>query len=303
MQPAPTFVRRYETPREIWTHLLVYPGHTLPTALAPIFVGAGLALHDGVFRLGPVIAAFLSSWFVHVGGVFADNYALLTAHGRIREHPELNDAVANGSLKLRTLRLATLAWFAAAFVPGAYLFWVTGPLSLLLGAIGIAASAGYATGKLSTSNLGISDPVFVAMFGAVAVAGTFWVQSPAVPAAAFYVGLPMGFILTNVMLIDDIRDVEFDREKGWKTITVRFGIRASRIEHALFTACAYGGCIGLSLLRGPWLMLPWLSLPFALIIERKVWTAKAREELIPWTPRSAFLSMGFGLLLGVGLGL
>jgi len=38
--------------RDLWIHMLVYPGHTLPTALAPVLVAAGLAFHDGVFAAG-----------------------------------------------------------------------------------------------------------------------------------------------------------------------------------------------------------------------------------------------------------
>ena len=35
--------------REVWTRKLIYPGHTLPTALAPVMVGVGLAVRDDVF--------------------------------------------------------------------------------------------------------------------------------------------------------------------------------------------------------------------------------------------------------------
>ena len=299
---------RYRTRRELWTHLLVYPGHTLPTAIAPIFVGAGLAIHDGVFAFWPTLAALLCSWMIHVGGVFADNYALLTRHASIREHPELNDSVANGSLKLPVLKAATIGWFAAAFLPGIYLFQVVGWPGLVLGAIGIVASAWYATGSRSMSDLGLSDPIFFVMFGVVGVVGTYYVQAVAhganpFPGPAFLVGLPVGALVTNVMIIDDIRDVSFDQDKGWKTIAVRFGVEWSRREHLAFTVFAYAMTGAMALSRGPWLLLPWLTLPVAAMAERKVWTAPRREELIPWTPRSAFLSMGFGALLGLGLAL
>jgi len=299
---------RYTTKREIWTHLLVYPGHTLPTAIAPIFVGAGLAAHDGVFAFWAAFAAFLSSWMIHVGGVFADNYALLTHHPDVREHPELNDSVANGSLDLKVLKLTTIGWFAAAFVPGLYLFWLIGWVAVLWGVVGIVASAWYATGKPSMSHAGLSDPIFVLMFGVVAEAGTYYVQAvahgaPPFPAAAFFVGLPIGLLTTNVMIIDDIRDVDFDARKGWKTPAVRFGVQFSRVEHLLFTVLAYAFVVALAFFRGPWLLLPLSTLPAAIAIERKVWTARQREVLIPWTPRSAFLAAGFSALLGLGLAL
>ena len=48
------------TRREVWTRKLLYPGHTLPTALAPILVAVGLALHDRVFSPAPVLLAFIA---------------------------------------------------------------------------------------------------------------------------------------------------------------------------------------------------------------------------------------------------
>lgn len=301
---------RYETRRDIWIHLLLYPGHTLPTAAAPCLVAIGLAIHDGVLALAPALAAFLCSWLVHVGGVFTDNYQLLTRHPSVREHPELNDSVQSGVLKLSTLRTATLAWYAAAIAPGFYLLHVVGPWAIALGALGVASAAWYAAGRVSMAQLGLADPIFFAMFGVVAVAATYYVQAVAtpgahalVPWAALIVGLPVGALVTNVLIIDDIRDVAFDAEKGWRTTPVRFGLRASRIEHLALTALAYLAPLLFAWRWGPWLLLPLLTLPLAIAAEHKVWTAPHRELLIPWTPRSAFLSMGYGALLGLALAL
>src|SRR6476620_3232194 len=92
--------------RRIWIDLLLYPTHTLPTAAAPVLVAIGLAIHDRVFAAGPVVAAFLGSWFIHVGGVFTDNLVLSTRHARVREHPGLLDALSTGALTVQGLRLA-----------------------------------------------------------------------------------------------------------------------------------------------------------------------------------------------------
>lgn len=69
-------VRAAPTRREIWVRLLLYPWHTLPTAAAPVLVGMGLALRDGVVAPFPALLAFVGSWLFHVGGVFADNRPL-----------------------------------------------------------------------------------------------------------------------------------------------------------------------------------------------------------------------------------
>ena len=92
------------TRRELWIRLLLYPTHTLPTALAPVLVGVGLAIRDGVFAPLPALLAFVASWLVHVAGVFTDNHELLRRHPALPEHPELLDAVAGDRLALSSSR-------------------------------------------------------------------------------------------------------------------------------------------------------------------------------------------------------
>ena len=74
---------------EVWRRKLLYPGHTLPTAAAPVLVACGLAVHDRVFALAPALLALLAGWLIQLGGVLTDNYENLLAQPEDREHPEL----------------------------------------------------------------------------------------------------------------------------------------------------------------------------------------------------------------------
>ena len=130
--------------RDIWVDLLLYPGQTLPTAAAPVIVAVGLAVHDHVFAPAPLLLAFLASWLIHVGGVFTDNYVLISQHPDVPEHPELLAAPQE--------RNADVAWsrgwrsspvLPLAVLPGPYLLHVAGIPVVVLGAIGIVASLGY----------------------------------------------------------------------------------------------------------------------------------------------------------------
>ena len=83
------------TRREVWTRKLLYPGHTLPTAIAPVVAAIGLAIHDGVFAALPVALAFLAGWLIQFAGVVTDNYTNLIRQPDDREHPELVQAVGD----------------------------------------------------------------------------------------------------------------------------------------------------------------------------------------------------------------
>ncbi len=297
--------------REIWVRLLLYPSHTLPTAAAPVIVAVGLAVHDHVFAPLPVAAAFLASWLIHVAGLFADNHELVRRHPELPEHPELLGALQNGTLTLSGLRWAIAACLVGAVLCGPYLYGIIGPPAIALGAVGIVTSLGYSLGgRLSMTRLGIADPVFVVMFGSVAVVGAYYVQAVSagaahdgVPLAAWVVGLPVGGLVTNVLLIDDIRDRAFDAKKGWRTGPVRFGLEWTRTEFIGFVVFAYALPFWFWLGLGfrPWVLLTWLTLPEAVTIARTVCTTERFEALFPMTPRAARFGLDYSVLLAIGL--
>lgn len=305
--------------REIWIRLLLYPAHTLPTAAAPVLVGVGLGLRNDVFSVWPVLAAFFGSWLIHVGGVLADNYALLRRHTDVPEHPELLEAVASGTLDLNKLRWITVGCFALGAAPAPYLVGIGGPLVLVIGAVGMLASLGYAAGGMRYVRFGLADPLFFAMFGIVGVVGTYYIQAApaagdvwqrfavteALPAAAFVVGLGVGALVTNVMVIDDIRDRFWDADKGWRTTAVRFGLTGSRVEYVALTLVAYAMPVGLWrwLPATAWLLLPLVTLPLALLILRAVLTRDTTAGLFRMSPRASMLSLCYAALLCVGLAL
>lgn len=303
--------------RALWTRLLLYPGHTLPTAAAPVLVGIGLAAHDGVLAWGPAVLFLLSSWLVHVAGVFTDNHTLISRHPTLPEHPELLAAVADRTLALSTLRRAIWACLVLAALPGLALLWIGGPAVGLIGLIGLVSAVGYHGGPWPYANRGLSDPVFFVMFGVVAVAATYFLQAaslaPAVPwaqrgvalpAAAWWIGLPVGALVTAVLVIDDIRDRDWDARKGWRTTPVRFGLAGSRAEFAALLAFAYA--VPPLMAASGWgaaVLLPLLTAPWAWRALQAVRRFDDTPNLFPWTPRVAKLGLAYAALQALGLAL
>lgn len=303
--------------RMIWVDLLLYPGHTLPTAAAPVLISLGLALHDGVFAPLPLLLAFLGSWLIHVAGVLTDNHELLRRHPDVPEHPELLGALQAGTLRFLWLRVAIVACFLLGTLPGLYLLEIGGFPVLLIGAAGVLASFAYAGSSLAYARLGLADPVFFLMFGVVAVAGGYYIQAVThVGIESFWlgawsvltietllVGLPVGALVTAVLVIDDIRDVRFDARKGWRTTAVRFGVDASRREFHALLLLAFLAPAWIWLLLGfsPWVLLSLLTVREAWRIDRAISLCDDPIALRSLTPRTARLGLIYSLLLAIGL--
>lgn len=302
--------------RDMWMHMLLYPGHTLPTAAAPAVVAAALAVRNEVFAALPVLLAFLAGWLIQLGGVLTDNYENLVKHPNDREHPQLVHAVRDGALTLSGLRAASLGCYGVALLAGAWLLQHAGLPVLVIGFLSIGASWIYSAGPFPFGERGIADPLFFVFFGMVSVAGcyyvqavpaygvpTFWQAVPeAFPFAAFALSLPIGALTTNILIIDDIRDREFDRVKGKRTVAVRAGMAWSRAEFVALLVLSYLApfWFWLGLDFGATVLLPLVTLPYAYSTVRDVLTLERFEDLVPMTPKAARLLLAYAVFLAIG---
>lgn len=299
--------------RELWTRKLLYPGHTFPTAASPVLVAIGLAVHDRVFAPVPALMAFLAGWLIQFAGVMTDNYENLLRQPDDREHPEMVDAIRTGLITMRGLRAAIIACYGLAALAGLYLIYVGGVPVIVIGFFSIIASWAYSASPLSIGRLGLADPLFFLFFGVVSVVGTYYVQAATAlgtaswqagfPATAFAVSVPIGALTTCILIIDDIRDREFDLVKGKKSVAVRFGPSWSRLEFVAFIMIAYLApfWLWLSLDMSAWILLPLLTLPFAYAATRAIYFRETFSELVPMTPRAAMLCLAYSALLAIGL--
>jgi 1,4-dihydroxy-2-naphthoate octaprenyltransferase len=309
------------TRKQVWVEMLLYPAHTLPTAAAPVAMAVGLAVHDRVVAVGPALAALLAGWLVQLGGVFTDNYYNLSRHPDDEEHAQFVEAVQTGVISLAEIRRAIYATFAVAVLAGLYLVGVAGLPVVYIGLASIAGALAYSAGPWPLSDHGLGDPLFFVFFGIVSVAATYYVQAAArlgpglgrglatwfapgtVTANAIIAGLPVAALTTCILIIDNIRDLEYDANKGETTLAVLIGPFWSRVEYTSLVAFAFLVPLWFRLRGGfGWaVMLPWLVIPLAAVVARRVWRAKTHAEMIPLTPAAGRVVLLFSLLFAIGL--
>jgi 1,4-dihydroxy-2-naphthoate octaprenyltransferase len=305
------------TRRAVWVGMLLYPRHTLPTAAAPVAVAVGLAAHDGLLAPGPALAAFVAGWLIQLGGVITDNYHNLTRHPDDEEHALFIEALRLGVVTLRELRRAIYACYLGAAVVGTYLVYVGGLPVAVIGLASAAASLAYSSNPLRLGDHGLGDPLFFVFFGPVSVVASYYVQAaatlasswPLTPPAgsvtgpALAAGLAVGALTTNILLVDNIRDRDYDRSKGERTLAVIIGPGWTRIEYAALLAFAYLVPLWFWLRAGfgPAALLPLLSLPYGLLVARRVWQARTHEALIPMSPQAGQVLLAYSFLFALGV--
>jgi 1,4-dihydroxy-2-naphthoate octaprenyltransferase len=276
---------------------------TLGAAIAPVLVGTALAARDGVFRLGPALAALAGGVLIQIGTNLtndADDF-LRGADTAARVGPVR--ATQSGLLTLRQVRTGAWVAFGAAALLGVYLIVEAGWVIAVLGAAAIAAGLTYTGGPWPLGYHGLGDVCVFAFFGVAAVSGTYYVQAMAITGAAFLLSVAMGALATAILVVNNVRDVETDAAAGTRTLPVRLGARFGRWEYRVLVALAYGVPAVMWQRDGahPWLLLPLVSLPRAVQLARMVATARNGAPLNTALRGTAQLELLFAALFAIGL--
>ena len=287
------------SPLSAW--LLAARPKTLPAAISPVLVGCAVAWAENGFDLTAAIAAFAVALLLQIGANLANDVADFRRGADTRDRLGPLRVTQGGLIPPRQVVMATVAVLMAAAVPGLYLVWRGGPILALLGLLAIAAAVTYTAGPKPFGYLGLGELVVFVFFGPVAVAGTAFVMTHHVTRLALVSSLGIGCLITAILVVNNLRDIDTDRVAGKRTLAVRIGRRATRWEYAALISVAYAIPVvmwasGLTQL-GP--LLTWTTAPLAVLLVRQVWEVDGRA-LNPVLGGTARLCLWFSVTLGAG---
>jgi len=271
---------------------------TLPAGSAPVVVGAGLAVHAGVFAPLPWLAALVGALLIQVGTNFANDYYDAMKGADTDEREGFTRVTAGGIIPPEQVKWAMIGTYGLAVVVGVYLVAIGGLPILVVGLSSIAAGVLYTGGPYPYGYRGLGDLFVFVYFGVVAVTGTYYVQAvtatevglfpmglPAgtVPLDAVVAGLPAAGLSTAILVVNNVRDRETDAAAGKRTLAVALGYTWSRVEFLALTGMAYAVPVVFALdpAYGPWALAPLLTLPLAASVSRTVLTHTDGEALNP----------------------
>lgn len=275
---------------------------TLTASAAPVLVGTGAAWADGRFALWPALAALAGASLLQIGANFANDVFDFERGADTHDRLGPQRATQQGWVSAAQMRRAMWLAFAAATAVGLYLTAVAGWPVLALGLLSIAAAYLYTGGPRPYGYLGLGDLAVFVFFGFGAVAGTYYVQAHSVSTLAWLAAIPIGALATAILVVNNLRDIETDARAGKHTLAVRLGDRATRVYYLLLLATAYlvPALLWWSGLAGAWVMLPWLSLPLAVRLARRMLHERGLA-LNGCLVRTARLEVVHGLLFAIGL--
>jgi 1,4-dihydroxy-2-naphthoate polyprenyltransferase len=286
----------------IW--LMAARPRTLPAAIAPVLVGTAAAVEAADhLRVGAFVGALVGSIFIQIGTNLANDYSDAKRGADSADRLGPVRVSSSGLVAPRRVLVATWLAFGVAVAAGIYLAALAGPLILAVGAASILAGVLYTGGPRPYGYAGMGELFVFVFFGLVAVNGSYYVQLERLDWLPFALSVPIGFLATAILVVNNVRDIETDRRAGKRTLAVRLGRERSR---RLYGSLVIGAFVvlplGVLLADGPgWALLALLSAPLAAAPMRLVFGHTDGPSLNLALARTGGLLGAFSLLLAAGL--
>ena len=193
---------------------------TLAATAVPLMVGGALALEGGRFSA--------LSWL----DILVVGLLMQIATNSLNEYGDYRHAVdtvpsagfagiiVSGEVRPSEVLYTAAACYALAFFLGLALVLERGVGLLVLGALAILAGVLYSEGPLPISSTPFGELLVGVVMGPIEVVSADLAASGSTSALAFVYSIPVGLMVTSILLANNLRDVDKDREHGRRTIAV-----------------------------------------------------------------------------------
>lgn len=270
---------------------------TLPAAVAPVIVGAGVAAPK--FNLLNATLTLLVALALQVGVNYANDYSD-GVRGTDDERVGPLRLVASGLASATSVKRAAFLAFFIAAVAGSVVALRTSLWLILVGLLAIIAAWQYTGGKNPYGYLGLGELFVFLFFGLVAVVGTAYVLAGEITLLAWVSAIPVGALACALLVINNLRDRANDAIVNKMTMAVRLGDRNSRALFIVLMLTPFVFAVAAIPMR-PWSWLAIAALPLAIYTSRYVAAGAMGVELIRGLKLTGQVQLLFALFFTLGL--
>jgi 1,4-dihydroxy-2-naphthoate octaprenyltransferase len=284
---------------------------TLPLAMSGILMGAALSYLDKGFDLKVSILAIVTALFIQIFSNFANDYGDSQKGTDNQHRVGPKRTVQSGEISPKQMKIGMFVLIILSLATGIALVAegtkgleiTTFLMFLAFGIAALIAAFRYTAGSNPYGYAGFGDLAVFLFFGILPVAGTYFLNSHHLSAGIFLMAISIGLFSTGVLNLNNMRDIENDRNSGKHTVVVRLGSKRSKIYHSwliltgLVTSVLFISMFGKSTVQCLFL----LSFPLFLNDLIQINQISVPRKFDPFLKKLSLATLLFTVLFGLGI--
>ena len=288
--------------KKIDAFILASRPKTLLAAVVPVMIGTSLAIYYYKLNAAAALIALICSVLIQIGTNYVNDLYDYLKGTDTADRVGPQRALASGLLSVRDMKTGIVLIFGLAFILGLYLVTLGGWWILVVGIVSILAGIAYTAGPYPLAYNGLGDIFVLIFFGFVATIGTFYVQALEINAFSILASIPVGALITNILVVNNYRDIEEDKQAHKLTLAVKLGKSFARAQYIFLLIISYLSLFFIyNYIKSNLLIfLPVLTLPIAVKLVKMLYELKG-DELNYTLELTAKFSAVFCLLFAIGI--
>ncbi|HDN79895.1 MAG: 1,4-dihydroxy-2-naphthoate octaprenyltransferase [Chloroflexi bacterium] len=214
--------------------------------LVPVFLGTAIAWWEGHFHWGYFLLAFIGGLAAHAATNIINDYGdHLSGNDEANPHPTPfsggSRVIQEGVVSAQTMLYIAITCYLLTAIIGLYLAYVRGWMLIVIGALGIFLSVWYSLPRFGASYIGhgLGELAVGLGFGPIMVLGAYYVQTQHLSWPAFWASIPVGFLIAEVLYINEFPDYEADKVVDKHTLIVHWGREKAVKGYVIILAAVY----------------------------------------------------------------
>jgi len=292
------------TPGSLKTWFLEIRGPFLALSLVLAPIGTAIAWHDGSFRLGYFLLAWVGAILAHMGvnvfNEYFDYQSGLDFETQKTPFSGGSGMLTTGLIEPRRTYLLGAACLLVDAVIGAYFVIVQGwglvPVIVLGGLFAYFYTPYISRWRIGEVSAGLG-------LGSLVVLGAYFVQTGQYTWEVIVASLAPGFLTANLLLLNEFPDLEADRQVGRRNLVMALGRRRAAWLYTILLVCTY-----LSIVLGVvFRLMPWPTLVALLTVPLAMKAIRGAlqhyddiPQLVPALGANVMTILGTDALLAVG---
>lgn len=220
---------------------------TLPLSVSCVFVGAGLAYNYGKFDVVNFLLILTTTILLQILSNLANDYGDFVKGTDNDNRVGPKRTLQSGLITKKHMKIAIFINSILSFISGVILVFISLEtkdfisiiIFITLGLLSIIAAIKYTVGKRPYGYSGLGDVFVFSFFGLVGVIGTYYLLTKEFNFRLFIPASAIGFLSASVLNMNNMRDIENDKESNKNTLVVKMGFENAKYYHSTLIMLAF----------------------------------------------------------------